>query len=60
MTYVPDPLRALVVERARESCEYCLVHAGRGLYVLALAQPHFRRRALIAGAGWAGRTNCEL
>jgi FlaA1/EpsC-like NDP-sugar epimerase len=30
--------------------------AGRGLYVLALAQPYFGRRALIIGAGWAGRT----
>lgn len=27
MTYLPAHLRALVVARARESCEYCLVHA---------------------------------
>ncbi|MFB0535399.1 MAG: sugar transferase [Anaerolineae bacterium] len=33
-----------------------LLLAGRGLYVLALAQPFFHRRALIIGAGWAGRT----
>lgn len=29
---------------------------GRGLYLLVFAQPIFRRRALIVGAGWAGRT----
>jgi lipopolysaccharide/colanic/teichoic acid biosynthesis glycosyltransferase len=33
-----------------------LLLAGRGLYALALAQPLFQRRALIIGAGWAGRT----
>jgi exopolysaccharide biosynthesis polyprenyl glycosylphosphotransferase len=33
-----------------------LLLAGRGLYTLALAQPLFQRRALIIGAGWAGRT----
>jgi len=33
-----------------------LLLVGRGLYVLALAQPLFHRRALIIGAGWAGRT----
>jgi len=33
-----------------------LLLAGRGLYVLALVQPLFHRRALIIGAGWAGRT----
>jgi exopolysaccharide biosynthesis polyprenyl glycosylphosphotransferase len=33
-----------------------LVAAGRALYVLALDQPMFQRRALIVGAGWAGRT----
>ena len=27
MTYIPTDLRALVLARARESCEYCLVHA---------------------------------
>jgi hypothetical protein len=27
MTYIPTDLRTLVVARARESCEYCLVHA---------------------------------
>ncbi|HDN80717.1 MAG TPA: hypothetical protein ENG33_09680, partial [Chloroflexi bacterium] len=30
--------------------------AGRLAYSLALAQPAFRRRVLIVGAGWAGRT----
>lgn len=30
--------------------------AGRALYVLAWGQPAFRRRLLIVGAGWAGRT----
>jgi exopolysaccharide biosynthesis polyprenyl glycosylphosphotransferase len=29
---------------------------GRGLYLLVFAQPMFRRRALIVGAGWAGKT----
>ena len=29
---------------------------GRGLYLLIFAQPIFRRRLLIIGAGWAGRT----
>ncbi len=32
---------------------------GRGLYVLALGQPLFCRRALIIGAGWAGQTIAE-
>jgi hypothetical protein len=27
MTYIPADVRALVIARARESCEYCLVHA---------------------------------
>lgn len=27
MTYIPADLRTLVISRARESCEYCLVHA---------------------------------
>ena len=27
MTYIPTDLRALVLARARETCEYCLVHA---------------------------------
>jgi exopolysaccharide biosynthesis polyprenyl glycosylphosphotransferase len=33
-----------------------LLLAERGLYVLAAVQPFFHRRALIIGAGWAGRT----
>lgn len=33
MTYIPAHLRALVVERARESCEYCLVHADYAAFV---------------------------
>jgi exopolysaccharide biosynthesis polyprenyl glycosylphosphotransferase len=33
--------------------------AGRGLYAFAVAQPLFQRRALIVGAGWAGRTLLE-
>ena len=33
-----------------------LLLAGRGLYVLVLAQPFFQRRTLIIGAGWAGHT----
>jgi exopolysaccharide biosynthesis polyprenyl glycosylphosphotransferase len=36
-----------------------LLTAGRGLYAFALAQPMFQRRALIVGAGWAGRTLLE-
>jgi len=27
MTYIPTDLHTLVLARARESCEYCLVHA---------------------------------
>lgn len=27
MTYIPTEVRTLVIARARESCEYCLVHA---------------------------------
>jgi len=37
-----------------------LLLAGRGLYVLALAQPFFQRHTLIIGAGWAGRANVAL
>jgi len=33
-----------------------LLLAGRGLYILVLGQRLFHRRALIIGAGWAGRT----
>ena len=43
MALLAFPLLALV-----------LLLAGRGLYVLALFQPRFRRPTLIVGAGWAG------
>lgn len=33
--------------------------AGRGLYGVLIGQPAFHRRALIIGAGWAGRTIAE-
>jgi exopolysaccharide biosynthesis polyprenyl glycosylphosphotransferase len=33
--------------------------AGRGLYRVVMTQPALRRRALIIGAGWAGRTIAE-
>jgi hypothetical protein len=33
MTYIPTDLRALVLARARESCEYCLVHADYAVLV---------------------------
>ncbi|MDW8103328.1 MAG: sugar transferase, partial [Anaerolineae bacterium] len=33
--------------------------AARGLYRVALGQPALQRRALIIGAGWAGRTIAE-
>lgn len=33
--------------------------AARGLYRVALSQPALRRRVLIIGAGWAGRTIAE-
>ena len=33
-----------------------LLGVGRALYLWVLDQPVFRRRALIVGAGWAGRT----
>ncbi len=33
MTYVPAQLRTLVTERARGSCEYCLVHADYAAFV---------------------------
>lgn len=36
-----------------------LLPAGRGLYVLALVRPMFNRRALIVGAGEAGRDIAE-
>lgn len=34
--------------------------AERGIYAFALSQPRFRRRTLIIGAGWAGRTIAEV
>jgi FlaA1/EpsC-like NDP-sugar epimerase len=55
--YVTPPLpasRGLLF--AFPALTLALVTAGRGLYVLALDQPMFQRRALIVGAGWAGRT----
>jgi hypothetical protein len=33
MTYVPAELRTLVIFRAQESCEYCLVHADYAVLV---------------------------
>jgi 5-methylcytosine-specific restriction endonuclease McrA len=33
MTYIPTDLRALVISRARESCEYCLVHTDYAVLV---------------------------
>lgn len=33
MTYVPTELRTLVISRAQESCEYCLVHADYAVLV---------------------------
>jgi len=33
--------------------------AGRGFYRVVMTQPALRRRALIIGAGWAGRTIAE-
>jgi len=33
MTYISAQLRALVIARARESCEYCLVHADYAVFV---------------------------
>lgn len=32
MTYIPDPLRALVIARAKSQCEYCLLHADYAFY----------------------------
>lgn len=32
MTYISDALRAEVVQRAGEHCEYCLIHQGDSLY----------------------------
>jgi lipopolysaccharide/colanic/teichoic acid biosynthesis glycosyltransferase len=55
--YVTPPLpasRGLLF--AFPALTLALVTAGRGLYVLALDQPMFQRRALIVGAGWAGQT----
>ncbi|MBI2322432.1 MAG: sugar transferase [Chloroflexi bacterium] len=37
-----------------------LLLAGRGLYVVALVQPLFHRRALVIGAGWAGSTVVDV
>jgi hypothetical protein len=33
MTYVSAELRTLVIARAQESCEYCLVHADYAVLV---------------------------
>jgi hypothetical protein len=33
MTYVPTELRSLVISRAQNSCEYCLVHADYAVLV---------------------------
>lgn len=33
MTYIPTDLRTLVIARAGESCEYCLVHADYAVFV---------------------------
>lgn len=33
MTYVPTELRTLVISRAQENCEYCLVHADYAVLV---------------------------
>jgi hypothetical protein len=44
MTYVPAELRTLVIFRAQESCEYCLVHADYAVLVHeidhAIAEKH--------------------
>lgn len=32
MTYIPDALRRQVIERARQRCEYCLIHQQDSLY----------------------------
>lgn len=37
-----------------------LLLVGRGLYVVALVQPLFNRRALVVGAGWAGSTIAKV
>ena len=37
-----------------------LLVTGRAVYAVALSQPSFRRRTLIVGAGWAGRTIAEV
>jgi hypothetical protein len=33
MTYVPIDLRTLVITRAQDSCEYCLMHADSAVLV---------------------------
>ncbi len=33
MTYIPAEMRALVLARAYDSCEYCLVHADYAVFV---------------------------
>ena len=32
MTYIPETLRRIVIERAGECCEYCLIHQRDSLY----------------------------
>ena len=32
MTYIPDTLRQEVVSRARQCCEYCLLHERDSIY----------------------------
>jgi hypothetical protein len=45
MTYIPTDLRTLVVARARESCEYCLVHADYAGFVHEIDHVIDRRQA---------------
>lgn len=51
MTYIPDPLRRLVIERADNCCEYCLIHQRYRLY------PHEVNH--IIAEKHRGQTNAE-
>ncbi|MGQ9667934.1 MAG: sugar transferase [Anaerolineae bacterium] len=59
-TFVPFATPALPASRlyliAFPLTSLAFLAAGRFVYTHALSQPVFRHRALIVGAGWAGRT----
>ena len=66
MSYIPQRLRTLAIARARESCEYCLVHADYAAFVHeidhVIAQQHDRlllRKELFAAGRFPYRFGFE-